>query len=72
MVNIVPVLYNTGMSLDLVISSLMEEMHRSRDRLDNMAAKLDVATKTDLQLNADVIKFIDGVRIMGTGTLLYS
>lgn len=37
-----------------------------------MATKLDDMTRADPQLNVDVMKFIDGVRIMDTGTLVYS
>lgn len=47
-------------------------MHQARDRLDDMAAKLDMMTRADPQLNDGVLKFIDGIRIMDTGTLLYS
>lgn len=47
-------------------------MHASRDRLDKTAAKLDGMTKNDPQLNKAVMKFIDGIRIMDTGTLAYS
>lgn len=50
----------------------MKEMHKSRDRLDSMAAKLDAMTKDDHQLNKDVMRFVDGLRIMDTGTLIYS
>lgn len=61
-----------GMSLDQVISLLMDQMHQSRDRLDSMATRLDKMTRADPQLNGDVLKFIDGIRIMDTGTLTYS
>ncbi|PSR92153.1 isoprenoid synthase domain-containing protein [Coniella lustricola] len=71
-VNVVPVLYMTGQSLDQVISNLVDEMHASRDRLDAMAAKLDLMTRAQPQLNKDVMRFIDGVRMMDTGTLIYS
>lgn len=67
-----PVLYQTGMPLDKVIDTLTDEMHASRDRLDIMAGKLDVATRADSELNAFLMKFIDGIRIMDTGTLIYS
>lgn len=60
------------MSLNQVISLLVEEMHHSRDRLDSMAAKLDTITRADPRLNVDVMRFIDGIRIMDTGTLIYS
>lgn len=71
-VNIVPVLYKTGKSLDQVISNLTDEMHASRDRLDSLAAKLDAMTRADAQLNKAVTMFIHGIRIMDTGTLAYS
>ncbi|CAN8101905.1 unnamed protein product [Discula destructiva] len=71
-VNIVPVLYNTGMPFKHIISFLIEKMIKSRDRLDSMADKLDMVTKADPQLNTNVMKFIDGIRIMDTGTLIYS
>ncbi|KKY30693.1 putative terpene synthase [Diaporthe ampelina] len=71
-VNIVPVLYKTGLNLDRVIPSLIDEMHASRDRLDSAAARLHGMTLADPQLNQHVMNFIDGVRIMGTGTLEYS
>lgn len=50
----------------------MKEMHDSRDRLDGLAAKLDAMTKGDAQVNRDVMKFVDGLRVMDTGTLIYS
>lgn len=65
-------LYKTGKSLDQVISYLIEEMHTSRDRLDRMAEKLNFMTNNQPQLNEDVMSFIDGIRIMDTGTLIYS
>ncbi|POS74314.1 hypothetical protein DHEL01_v207289 [Diaporthe helianthi] len=71
-VNLVPVLYKTGLSLDQVIPRLIEEMHASRDRLDSAAARLDSITLADTKLNHDVMNFIDGIRIMDTGTLEYS
>ncbi|KAG8160934.1 hypothetical protein KVR01_009198 [Diaporthe batatas] len=71
-VNLVPVLYKTGLSLDQVIPRLIEEMHASRDRLDSAAARLHSMTLADPQLNRDVMGFIDGIRIMDTGTLEYS
>lgn len=71
-VNVVPVLYNTGKSLQNVVTYLTEEMHASRDRLDSAAAKLNDMTRNDPKLNKDVLKFIDGIRIMDTGTLVYS
>lgn len=67
-----PVLYKTGLNLDRVIPRLIEEMHASRDRLDSAAARLDTMTLTDPQLNHDVMMFINGIRIMDTGTLEYS
>lgn len=70
--NIVPVLYESGQSLEEVIPHLTKEMHASRDRLDTAAAKLDAMTKEDLQLNMTVMKFIEGIRRMATGTLEYS
>lgn len=70
--NLVPVLYKTGMKLDQVIPRLMDEMHASRDRLDFAAARLHAMTLADPQLNHDVMEFIDGIRIMDTGTLEYS
>lgn len=51
---------------------LIKEMHASRDRLDEMASRLDCMTVKDRLLNQDVMRFIDGVRIMDTGTLIYS
>jgi hypothetical protein len=71
-VNLVPVLYKTGLSLDQVVPRLIEEMHASRDRLDSAAARLHAMTLADPQLNQDVKMFIDGMRIMDTGTLEYS
>lgn len=71
-VNLVPVMYKTGLSLDQVIPRLIEEMHASRDRLDSAAARLHSMTLADPQLNHDVMTFIDGIRIMDTGTLEYS
>ncbi|KAF3766767.1 terpenoid synthase, partial [Cryphonectria parasitica EP155] len=71
-VNIVPVLLKTGQPLDRVISGLIEEMHNSRDRLDSMAARLSDMTRGNSQLHKDVMRFIDGIRIMDTGTLIYS
>lgn len=71
-VNLVPVLYQSGQPLDEVMPYLIEEMHASRDRLDNTAAKLDVMTQNDIQLNKIVMRFIDGIRRMCTGTLEYS
>lgn len=65
-------MYKMGMSLDQVISLLMDQMHQSRDRLDSMATRLDNMTRADPQLNNDVLRFIDGTRIMDTGTLTYS
>lgn len=70
--NIVPVLYKTGLNLDRVIPRLINEMHASRDRLDSAAARLHAMTLANPQLNRDVMRFIDGVRIMDTGTLEYS
>lgn len=70
--NLVPVLYKTGLSLDRVIPRLIDEMHASIDRLDSAAARLHEMTLADPQLNHDVMEFIDGVRIMDTGTLEYS
>lgn len=61
-----------GMPLDRAIVLLTEKMHQSRDRLDSMATKLDKMTRADPQLNIDVRKFIDGIRVMDTGTLVYS
>lgn len=72
MVNAVPVLCQTGKSLDEVVAWLWDEMHASRDRLDASAAKLDRMTRSDEELNKNVLKFIDGIRIMDTGTLVYS
>lgn len=71
-VNLVPVLYQAGQSLEEVIPYLTEEMHASRDRLDAAAEKLDPMTKKDTQLNKTVKEFIDGIRRMVTGTLEYS
>lgn len=71
-VNLVPVLYKSGQTLDRVIPHLIDEMHVSRDRLDSAAAKLHAMTQSDPQLNQDVTRFIDGIRIMDTGTLEYS
>ncbi|KAG6355737.1 hypothetical protein INS49_003702 [Diaporthe citri] len=71
-VNLVPVLYKTGLDLDRVIPHLIDEMHRSRDRLDSAAARLHTMTLADPQLNHDVTMFINGIRIMDTGTLEYS
>lgn len=71
-VNLVPVLYKTGLNLDRVIPRLIEEMHASRDRLDSAAARLHTMTLADPQLNHDVTMFINGIRIMDTGTLEYS
>ncbi|ROV93155.1 hypothetical protein VMCG_08735 [Cytospora schulzeri] len=71
-VNLVPVLYQSGQPLDEIIPYLTEEMHSSRDRLDSAAAKLDAMTQQDHQLNKIVMKFIDGARRMATGTLEYS
>lgn len=70
--NLVPVLYKTGLKLDQVIPRLINDMHRSRDRLDSAAARLHTMTLSDPQLNHDVTEFIEGVRIMDTGTLEYS
>lgn len=67
-----PVLYKTGLNLDRVIPRLIEEMHASRDRLDSAAARLHTMTLGDPQLNHDVMMFINGIRIMDTGTLEYS
>lgn len=67
-----PVLYKTGMNLDQVIPCLLEKMHASRDRLDSAAARLQEMTLADPRLNRDVVNFIDGIRIMDTGTLEYS
>lgn len=61
-----------GVPLNKVISLLIEHMHQSRDRLDNMAAELDEMTRSDPRLNEHVLKFIEGIRIMDTGTLVYS
>lgn len=58
--------------MDQVISYLIEEMHASRDRLDRMAEKMNDMTDKQPQLNEDVMMFINGVRIMATGTLIYS
>lgn len=73
-VNAVPVLCKAweGKSLQEVVAWLWDEMHASRDRLDESAAKLDTMTKHDPELNKNVLKFIDGIRIMDTGTLVYS
>lgn len=71
-VNLVPVLYKSGKPLEKVVPYLIKEMHASRDRLDSAAAKLDAMTRDDPQLNESVMKFIDGIRIMDTGTLGYS
>lgn len=71
-VNAVPVLCKTGKSLQDVVAWLWDEMHASRDRLDESAVKLDSMTRSDPELNKNVLKFIDGVRIMDTGTLVYS
>ncbi|KAK7735561.1 hypothetical protein SLS53_007474 [Cytospora paraplurivora] len=71
-VNLVPVLYKSGQPLEKVIPYLTEEMHASRDRLDSTAAKLDAMTRHDPQLNRSLMTFIDGIRIMDTGTLEYS
>lgn len=71
-VNLIPVLYKSGQPLDEAIPYLTEEMHASRDRLDSAAARLDAMTRYDPQLNGSVMKFIDGIRIMDTGTLEYS
>lgn len=71
-VNLVPVLYKTGLKLDQVIPRLIFEMNASRDRLDSAAARLHAMTLADSQLNHDVMEFIDGIRIMDTGTLEYS
>lgn len=67
-----PVLYKTGLNLDRVIPRLIDEMHASRDRLDSAAARLHTMTLSDSQLNHDVTMFINGIRIMDTGTLEYS
>lgn len=67
-----PVLYKSGQTLDRVIPHLIDEMHASRDRLDRAAAKLHAMTAGDAQLSQDVMTFIDGIRIMDTGTLEYS
>lgn len=61
-----------GMPLNQVITSLMEHMHQSRDRLDSMATRMDKMTRADPQLNGDVLRFIEGIRVMDTGTLTYS
>ncbi|KAL1845552.1 hypothetical protein Daus18300_014502, partial [Diaporthe australafricana] len=70
--NLVPVLYKSGQTLDRVIPHLIDEMHASRDRLDGAAATLHAMTQSDPQLARDVMRFIDGIRIMDTGTLEYS
>lgn len=70
--NLVPVLYKTGMKLDQVIPRLIADMNASRDRLDSAAARLHAKTLADPQLNHEVMEFIDGIRIMDTGTLEYS
>lgn len=70
--NVVPVLYKSGKSLDQALSYLMDEMHASRDRLDGIAAKLDSMTKHDPGLNKHVLDFLNGLRVMDTGTLIYS
>lgn len=67
-----PVLYKTGLNLNQVIPDLIEKMHASRDRLDSAAARLQEMTRADPRLNQDVVNFIDGIRIMDTGTLEYS
>lgn len=71
-VNLVPVLYKSGQPLDKVIPRLIQEMQASRDRLDSAAAKLDSKTREYPQLNKNVMRFIEGIRIMDTGTLAYS
>lgn len=71
-VNIVPVLYQSGQPLEEIIPHLTAEMHASRDRLDNTAARMDAMTRKDSQLNRNVMKFVDGIRRMVTGTLEYS
>jgi hypothetical protein len=72
-VNLVPVLYKTGLTIDQVISRLMDEMHASRDRLDAAAARLHTKTLADPKLNKDqVMRFIDGIRLMDTGTVEFS
>lgn len=65
-------MYKTGIPLDQIICQLTEEMHKSRDRLDKMAAKLHTITKDEPHLNSEVMRFLDGLRIMDTGTLIYS
>lgn len=72
MVNAIPVLCKTGKPLQDVVAWLWDEMHASRDRLDESASKLDTMTQSDPELNRNVLKFIDGIRIMDTGTLIYS
>lgn len=71
-VNIVPVLYKSGQPLEEIIPHLTVEMHASRDRLDNMAARMDAMTRKDAELNRNVMRFVDGIRRMVTGTLEYS
>lgn len=71
-VNLVPVLYKAGQPLEEVIPHLTQEMQTARDRLDAAAAKLDIKTRGDIELNKSVMNFIEGVRIMDTGTLAYS
>lgn len=47
-------------------------MTASMARLDASADALDRMTAADKVLNANVRKFVDGIRIMDTGTLIYS
>ncbi|KAK3356594.1 isoprenoid synthase domain-containing protein [Lasiosphaeria hispida] len=68
--NAVPVLYHQGRPLDAVIPELMRRLETCRDRFDEAAVVVQkVCSKESEKVQEDLVKYIDGLRTIATGTI---
>ncbi|KAJ9150785.1 Germacrene A synthase [Pleurostoma richardsiae] len=71
-ISAVPVLFFAGKPLDTIVNLMMTELEDSRDRLNTVEAKLNHMTRDNPSLNENVMVFVNGCRLMDTGTLEYT
>lgn len=68
--NAVAVMYHQGKPLDSVIPELMAKLEACRDSFDETADRVcQLASSANKQDRDDILRFIDGLRTIATGTI---